>query len=300
MNNTPATEERVWAVLAHLSAITLGMGILMPVVGWSEQRRKSKYASFQCLQALGYQSLGYTVWILLVLVIMVFVSLFAVAGIVNAQNLANQVTGVLIAHTAILAGLIGVYFGLPIIAAIACAYGKEFRYPFMGKRLVRYMGYDVNDEWLIEDHEDRWVVAMGHFSIIISLWGMLVPFAAWILQGKRSLFMKFQSIQTLAYQAGVTILFFGAGFIYLFGFFGFIALAGFGENILTFNSSQGMIGLIILFGSLLIAIVIILILPLFHIMGQWAGYRVLKGDDYHYSIVGKIVEKRLAKTQSAS
>jgi hypothetical protein len=31
-------------------------------------------------------------------------------------------------------------------------------------------------------------------------------------------------------------------------------------------------------------------------MGQWAGYRVLKGDDYHYPVVGKLVEKRLAKT----
>src|ERR1041385_8106821 len=69
MNTSPTTEERIWAVFAHLSALALGMGLVLPVIGWSEQRRKSKYASFQCLQALGYQSLGYTVWILAYLVL---------------------------------------------------------------------------------------------------------------------------------------------------------------------------------------------------------------------------------------
>src|SRR5688572_10223658 len=64
MNNMPSTEDRIWTVLSHLSAVTFGMGILLPVIGWAEQRRKSNYASFQCLQALGYQSLGYTVWFL--------------------------------------------------------------------------------------------------------------------------------------------------------------------------------------------------------------------------------------------
>jgi hypothetical protein len=26
-------------------------------------------------------------------------------------------------------------------------------------------------------------------------------------------------------------------------------------------------------------------------LGQWAGYRVLKGDDYHYPLVGRLAEK---------
>src|ERR1043165_8953429 len=71
MNKSPNTEERIWAVFAHLSALALGMGLLLPIIGWSEQRRKSKYASFQCLQALGYQSLGYTVWLLAYLLVIV-------------------------------------------------------------------------------------------------------------------------------------------------------------------------------------------------------------------------------------
>src|SRR6266508_6184710 len=81
MNSTPTTEDRVWAVLSHLSALAFGMGILLPGIGWSEQRRKSKYASFQCLQALGYQSLGYTAWLLSYLV--VFIGILIVIIVVS-------------------------------------------------------------------------------------------------------------------------------------------------------------------------------------------------------------------------
>ena len=304
MKNLPTTEERIWSVLAHLSAIAVGMGILLPVIGWSEQRRKSNYASFQCLQALGYQSLGYTVWLLTYLVlIIVFVAILTIS--LGFMGKGNNVSGSIVGIWTgmfffVIFGTLGLYFLLPVIAAVACALGKDFRYPIMGNRLARYLGYDASESgdeptWLIEDHEDRWVAAMGHFSVIITIWGMIAPLAAWILQGKRSLFLKFQSIQTLMYQAGVTVLFLGAGVIYMFGFFVFIVMTGFGRNMSALDSSVGIVGLVFLFGSMLIALVIILFLPLFHILGQWAGYRVLKGDDYHYPILGKLVEERIVK-----
>src|SRR5512141_713586 len=87
MNTSPNTEERIWAVFSHLSALALGMGILLPIVGWSEQRRKSKYTSFQCLQALGYQSLGYTVWLLsYLLLIVVFLVVMIVSISITGNN----------------------------------------------------------------------------------------------------------------------------------------------------------------------------------------------------------------------
>lgn len=304
MKNLPTTEERIWSVLAHLSAIAVGMGILLPVIGWSEQRRKSNYASFQCLQALGYQSLGYTVWLLtyLVLIIVLVVILTISLGFMGkGNNVSGSIVGIWTGmFFFVIFGTLGLYFLLPVIAAVACALGKDFRYPIMGNRLARYLGFDASESgdeptWLIEDHEDRWVAAMGHFSVIITIWGMIAPLAAWILQGKRSLFLKFQSIQTLMYQAGVTVLFLGAGVIYMFGFFVFIVMTGFGRNMSALDSSVGIVGLVFLFGSMLIALLIILFLPLFHILGQWAGYRVLKGDDYHYPILGKLVKERIVK-----
>src|SRR5215216_5426725 len=75
MNTSATTEERLWAVLSHLSSLAFGMGILLPIIGWSDQRRKSNYSSFQSLQALGYQSLGFTVWILSYLVIILLTTI---------------------------------------------------------------------------------------------------------------------------------------------------------------------------------------------------------------------------------
>jgi uncharacterized Tic20 family protein len=299
MNSVPSTEERVWAVLSHLAALALGMGLLLPVIGWSEQRRKSNYASFQSLQALGYQSLGYTVWILLSLLIIVTLSFITLAELGAASQVGEDINALLmsivITHVVITLSLLGLYFLMPFIAAIACALGRDFRYPILGKRLARYLGYEslqVGDErtWLIEDHEDRWVTAMGHFSVIIALWGMLAPLTAWALQGQRNLFLKFQSIQTLVYQGGVMLLYLVAGAIYMFGFFALLITTGLGADA-AFSSSRGTIGLVILFGSMLVAIFIVLIIPLFHILGQWAGYRVLKGDDYRYALIGRLVEK---------
>lgn len=299
MKSVPSTEERIWAVLSHLSAIAFGMGILLPVIGWSEQRRKSNYASFQCLQALGYQSLGYTVWILLTLVIVIVQSIGTLAKLIDAAETGSDfealTTMAMSDHFFVTFGLIGLYVLLPMIGAFACVLGKDFRYPILGDRLVRYLGYDPADNtgWLNEDYEDRWVAAMGHFSVIIILWGMVLPLTAWIMQGKRSTFLKFQSMQALFYQGGTLLLYFGAGFVYLFGFLVFMVIVGLNGN--TDMNSSMVIGLVVFAISMLITFVIILIVPLLHILGQWAGYRVLTGDNYRYPILGGLIEKRISK-----
>jgi len=196
-------------------------------------------------------------------------------------------------------GMLAIYLLLPVIAAVSCAFGRDFRYPILGKRLAHYLGYDSvgNSEeqaWLIEEHEERWVAAMGHFSILIMLWGMLAPLTAWLLQGKRSLFLKFQSVQTLVYQGVATVLYFGAGFVYVFGIFLLAASMGIMENMQA-GSSEMIPGFIIFIIASFIAIAILLLIPLLHVVGQYAGYRVLKGDDYHYPLVGKLVGQWISK-----
>jgi len=299
MNTSPTTEERIWAIFSHLSALTFGIGILLPIVGWSDQRHKSKYASFQCLQALGYQSLGYTIWVLFsAIAAIIFVIMMLTASDAAGRNGGNvkALVGIWMSiYIAFLLGLIGIYFLFPILAAVSCALGKDFRYPIMGDRLARYLTYDSTEKSeeqtrLNEDHEFRWVAAMGHFSILILIWGMLAPLTTWILYGKRSFFLKFQSIQTLVYQAGTTILYFVALFMYLFGFL--LLIAGIGTiGQPNLNSSTGIFGLVVFGVSLLISFLIILLIPLLHILGQWAGYRVLKGYDYRYPLVGKLIER---------
>jgi uncharacterized Tic20 family protein len=299
MNTTPTAEDRIWAILSHLSALSFGMGILLPVIGWSDQRRKSNYASFQCLQALGYQSLGFTVWVLSSLVIILLSSIIVLATLkptVGNNQTSNALLqpGMILVFT-IVFGFFALYFLLPIIGAIACGLGKDFRYPVMGDRLARYLRYEssqTSDDpvWLNEDPEIRWVAAMGHFSILILLWGMLAPLTAWILQGRQNLFLKFQSIQTLVYQAITMMIGLIGGFLYLFGaLFLLASLGALGES--RMNSPIQIISVIIFGGSLLVSFLLILSVPLLHILGQWAGYRVLKGDNYRYPLIGRLVEK---------
>jgi len=300
MKHTPSTEERVWAVLSHLSAIGFGVGIFVPIIGWSSQRGKSSYATFQSLQALGYQSLGYTIWILSVLVIVVAQSikifsdmLTAAANGADFERLVSLAMG---GQFAVMIGLIALYVAFPAVAALACALGRDFRYPILGKRLANYLGYDAPDPGgsLIEAHEDSFVAAMGHFAVIIILWGMLAPITAWMTEGKRSFFLRLQSIQTLVYQAFVTLLFLAAIFMYVLGAMAFLGIVGMSAE--SALDETAMIGILVFGIAMLCAAGMILIVPLFHVLGQVAGYKVLKGADYRYPLVGRLVEKRMNKT----
>lgn len=294
MNNTATTEDRIWAVISHLSALAFGMGILLPIIGWAEQRRKSNYASFQCLQALGYQSLGYTVWILFS-GILAIVFVIIMLPTLNTATEPEKVGFWFTIFVIFIFGLFSIYFIFPIIAAIACALGKDFHYPMLGDRLARYLGYDLDNETTLnERHEERWVAAASHFSVIIALWGMLAPLSTWLTQGKQNLFLKFQSIQTLVFQGFMTIFYFVAGVVYLLGIFLLFAIMGLMGTPDT-NSSVEIFSLFIFFVSFLIALVVVLVIPLMHILGQWAGYRILKGDDYRYPLIGRLVEDRILK-----
>ena len=300
LNPPPTSEERVWAVLSHLSAVAFGIGLFLPILGWSEKRQKSKYASFQSLQALGYQSLGYTVWLLayllIVLAAMVLMIAMGFRADANGQIL-DPLKGPAVALLSVSAfGFLAVYAILPIVAAVACALGRDFRYPFMGNRLARYLRYEHAAEAssLNEPNEERWVASMGHFSVIIALWGLLAPLTTWILQGKHSPFLKFQSIQTVVFQAFVTFLYGLAGIFYVIGLVVVFAMLGLAGNP-NLGSSAGMAGLILFFVTLLIAALIMLAVPFFHILGQYAGYRLLKGENYRYPLVGRLVERWMTK-----
>lgn len=303
MNTIPNTEDRIWSILSHLSSLAFGMGIVLPIVGWSDQRRKSNYAAFQNLQALGYQSLGFTIWILSYLVLLVVAAIILLAMPASEGSRGSEITipaAWLNTFYFVTVGFLALYMLLPVVAAVACALGRDFRYPVMGNRLARYLNYDPiprseGPVWLYEDHEFRWVAAAGHFSILVLLWGMVAPLTAWLLYDKRSFFLKFQSIQALVYQAGATALLGTGGFLYVIGLVALIiSMGGIGQP--DSNSSSSIIGIVISGVLLLLGTLILLFVPLLHILGQWAGYRVLKGDEYCYPLIGRLVDRWIAKT----
>jgi uncharacterized Tic20 family protein len=233
-----------------------------------------------------------------VIVIVASIIMLVAFGTGVANNTTEVPAAAMIVFFVVVFGFFALYLVLPIIGAVACALGRDFKYPFMGDRLASYLDYNPtqNSEetrWLHEDHEFRWVAATGHFSILIVIWGMLAPLTTWALFGKRDHFLKFQSIQTLVFQAMATVLFFGGAVLYSVGLLLLVAATGaIGSS--DFNPTLGIVGAVILGIILLISVIVLLLLPFLHILGQWAGYRVLKGDDYQYPLVGRLVERWIA------
>lgn len=288
------SEERILDVISHLSALVFGIGPLLPAILWSENRRKSGGIRFQALQAAGYQSLGYTVWALacFLLFMLWMIALFFVAALV--PNAAQDETISLVFAIILLVSMLGmmaVYLIIPVVGAIFCGMGWNFRYPILGRGLEHYLGGQVSaaadspNASLDSASEERFIAAMGHFAVILPIWGVLTPAFLWLNHGKHSAWLKFQSAQTAIYQLLVNLFYFGAiissiglGLLALFVFSAFFDL---GEWLVV-------AGMMVTIGLMSVAG---LIVPIFHILGQWAGLRVLQGQDFRYPLFGALVER---------
>jgi uncharacterized Tic20 family protein len=284
----PTAEERFLAVISHLSALALGSGLIVPAVFWSENQRKSAWVRFQTLQALGYQSLGYTVWALLYLLVIVFlVVAMSIASALVPRASQNELLLTIFTGGLLLSvfGLLGLYFLLPVLAAIFCGLGRDFRYPILGSRLARALGYDPSDPEapLEAAFEERFAAAMGHFAVIQPLWGLLAPAWLWLNHQKHSPNLKFQSAQTTLYQILVNLFYFGFTFLALF--LGFISIFLF-SAVMNLGEWGGVAGGLVM---LCLLSFVLLVTPCFHILGQWAGLQLLRGHDFRYPGLGKWV-----------
>lgn len=289
-----ATEERIIAALAHLSALAMGMGVFIPVLFWSTQREKSKYAAFQSLQAYGYQTLGYTLWMLvyLALCVVMLVVLTLTAVLIDSRpSLAEPVSLIWLSLLLLGAlGLIGVYLFIPVVAAVMCALGRDFRYPFLGERLAKFVGY-APDASLLDPEMDRFAAAMGHFSVIFLFWGLVGPLALWILEGKRSALLRFQSAQNVVYQA--------LGNLFYFVFMlGYVFSAVIAISLMEVPANEFPIGIAALVMMLCCIAALGLLGPLYHILGQWAGLQVLRGQAYRFPLLGGWVARFLPHAEN--
>ncbi len=284
-----SSEEKFWAVISHLAVFAFGVGMFLPALGWADQRDRSNYASFQTLQALGYQSLGYTLWAIGWLLVMV---VWAIVTAVSMRLGGGQIDSLSAIWAVVLLALcfvlLGLYLLFPLIGGIACARGRDFRYPILGNRLAKYIGYDAStpSASLISENEERFVASMGHFCIIFLLWGLFVPLGLWLMRQTRSSFLRFQCVQTTLYQALVTLISFGWIAAFMVSVF------------LAMSFAAGLkqaTGLRLLLVAAFVLVGALLCIPLLQILGQWAGLRVLQGRNYHYPVLGRIVEHWLER-----
>ncbi len=299
--NTITSNERILAALAHSSVLLSFFGPIVPALVWIIQRRKSRFVSFQALQAMGYQSL--LLWVgLSIVLIGLLVFLFSGFPLAAQESLALEAIGdSLLTQRAML--FQNILYGawamlcLPgIIGAVMCALGREFRYPILGNRLGTFLKFDAEGAPFIDEaREDDWVAGLCHSSAIVIFWGMILPLLVWTVQKNQSKRLRFQALQAFLFQLlefAVTLFSF---FLLLTVMIAVVALAGYLNSSQGISSDAGLYLLIAVFVLLLTACLMLLALPTFHLFAMIAWVRVTKGGDYRYPLLGKMIEKRMGR-----
>jgi uncharacterized Tic20 family protein len=298
------SDERTMAALAHGSVIFSFFGPIIPALIWAFQRRKSPYAAFHALQAMGYQMLtfwvgiaAYLLFVLLITLLIVPLAALAESGSKGFEMAPFALQGSMMFF---MFGFMGLYFLIGIVGAVLCLTGKDFKYPLLGKRLEKYLGRGPNlNDPLDETKEEQWMAGMCHASAILFLWGALLPLLTWVLQKDSSSKLRFQSLQALVYQFIAVVGYSGFMAIYMVVFMGMFAGLIFFPTLVNGdggNSAMLIILIVFLVVMLLLMLFISLALPTYHLFAMIAGIQVVKGRDYHYPLLGKFLARKFGNS----
>lgn len=290
-----SSDDRIFAVLSHLSCLIPGYGMPLPTLAWFEGRKNgSAQGRFQALQALGYQTLGYTlVALFAALVAVLLLVLLLVLGVAVGESGGEIFELIFLLTFFSMMVVIGLsllaYFIFPVIGAVMTGLGKDFRYPLLGSRLARFLQYDPAspDASLDPAAEERWVASMGHFAVIYPIWGMLAPLYLFFVADKKAYFLRFQSLQAALFQgaaSGLSVLM--GGFYMVFS----LALLPMIPGLETATDQQVPF-LVGIFLMLLCTFIFLLFIPLFHIVGQLNGLRILWGREPRYKLVAWLADR---------
>ncbi len=292
------SDDRIWAALAHASALLMFFGPLVPLIIWDTQRKKSNYASFQALQAMAYQALFFWVWMLVapLVAIVVMVMALAVSPAANPQS-ANPplaVFGMQLAIFGVIIGSMLLFVAVGLVGAAACLGGREFRYPLVGSRLARFLEYQGGA--MAEAKQDRLIAAVSHSTCIILLWGLITPIVAWLTEHDRSAFLRFQALQAAVYQGIGAIAYFAVFAVYMAFIFASLGVA----TVLESHSSSAPLAWIAVFMLPILCIICAaaLAMPLYHLFGFLAALATLRGRDYRYPILGSILASRMKNEEA--
>ena len=300
MNTTASSDEKIMAALVHGSVFLMFMGPIVPVIVWASQRKKSEYVTFHALQAMGYQAFTFWLWMIAMILLVPLVTLLIPLSLVFMEDSSNPGMTPLIFQAGLfiaIFGLMGIFFLTGLIGAILCLMGRDFLYPVMGRWLEKYLSYnmDVESTW-DERQEDNWVAGICHATAILQLWGVVTPLLVWFTQKERSIRLRFQSMQAFIYQIVAFVIYMLGTAVYMAFFFGMFLLMIVGATRGADNDLQGP-GAIV-FAALLVLIllfwlIIMIGMPIYYLLAGLASVRVLRGHEFHYPILGHIIEKQI-------
>jgi uncharacterized Tic20 family protein len=295
------TNEHLLAALAHGSVLLSLFGPILPGIVWINQRRKSSYVSFQALQALGYQALLLWVGLTLVLsgLLVIIFSAFPFS-MGSSPTMESWLASPLVEQMRLFQNIFYAAWGLlslpGLVGAGFALLGRSFHYPFLGRWLEAFLKQGaIAGEIVNEKHEEDWVAGICHSSAIVMIWGMVLPLAVWLTQKERSARLRFQALQAFLFQLGALFIYVFA-FIFLFGLMVLIlVVAGVMNSSTGISSDAVLILFIAVFVLMLFLCILLLALPTYHLFALIAWVRVTKGGEYHYPLLGKLIEKRLGE-----
>jgi uncharacterized Tic20 family protein len=134
-------EARLLAALAHGSIVLQGLGMLVGIFVYIQQRDRSRYAAFQALQAAVYQLVTLMGIIGLWVLWGIFYTLSFIPLIQQAETMPDAAPpplfwiGMGSMIIPLIVSLVVMIYGL--IGAWAVWRGREFRYPIIGRWLER-------------------------------------------------------------------------------------------------------------------------------------------------------------------
>lgn len=150
----------------------------------------------------------------------------------------------------------------------------------------------------VENRDDQLMAGMSHLSLIVPIFGLIVPLVVWFTQRERSPLLRFQALQAAVYQfIGLAGHFLVVGCQLLIPLMMFpLSLSGeLGTNG-GFEDLSGD-GAVISVGMFIFPLIgyglLCLIGPIYAILGIAGGVQVLREKDFRYPILGNWIEKKL-------
>lgn len=306
---TPTSDEKIMAALAHASVLLSFLGPIGPTLIWAFQRTKSKYVRYHALQAMGYQSLLFWIWIIGIFVV-VFgaVFLMVILEVIFMDSTSSDMPFAPFIMQPIIVlgmfGLWGVFFIIGVIGAVFCIMGRDFNYPVIGTWLKKKVFSDQITEAESEEWESGWVGGVCHATAILQLWGIFTPLLVWVLQKDRSEKLRFQALQATIYQLISFIVYMAAMMAYMAIIF--MAIAGISILGMTDptlanggDAPQGMgIFMIVFIGVIMIFWTLLMIAtPIYYIMAAIASILTIRGKNFKYPILGALLTKQMNKAK---
>jgi uncharacterized Tic20 family protein len=149
--------------------------------------------------------------------------------------------------------------------------------------------------------DDQLVAGLCHASFLIPFIGAIVPFTVWLSQRERSSLLRFQALQALVYQLLAVAVYFLYYILQM--------VVGFGSLPAIFFMSESeeawkIVLIFFIFAYLMLMFLQFVVFciggPLYMIMGFVGTWRVLQGRDFHYPLLGRLVERLLNRKQKAA